>query len=80
MMGTYRQKGDMGEMYFQRTLEDWAKFDINNRTRFDAAISSGLAIMANQKHLYTPSKEKSKISINFARYNNSDLVSRIINR
>ena len=68
----------MGVMYFGKTLEDWAKFDISNRTKFDAAISSGLAIMANQKHLYTPSKQKSKISINFARYNNSSNTSNII--
>ncbi len=76
--GDYRDAGDMGSMYFGRTLEDWAKFDINNRTKFDAAISSGLAIMANQKHLYTPSKQKSKISINFARYNNKSTQSKII--
>ena len=76
--GTYRDSDDMGDMFFQRTLEDWAKFDISNRTKFDAAISSGLAIMANQKHLYTPSKEKSKISINFARYNNTSNKSQII--
>jgi hypothetical protein len=76
--GDYRDAGDMGSMYFGRTLEDWAKFDISNRTKFDAAISSGLAIMANQKHLYTPSKQKSKISINFARYNNKSTQSKII--
>ena len=76
--GDNREPGDMGVMYFGKTLEDWAKFDITNRTKFDAAISSGLAIMANQKHLYTPSKEKSKISINFARYNNSSNTSQII--
>ena len=76
--GDYRDVGDMGVMYFSRTLEDWAKFDISNRTKFDAAISSGLAIMANQKHLYTPSKQKSKISINFARYNNTSNKSQII--
>ena len=78
--GTFREKGDIGTMYFQRTLEDWAKFDINNRTKFDAAISSGLAVMANQKHLYTPTKEKSKISINFARYSNKSTVSQLLNR
>tara|TARA_R100000808_G_C2155481_1_gene168173 strand:+ start:8673 stop:10919 length:2247 start_codon:yes stop_codon:yes gene_type:complete len=76
--GDYRDSDEMGSMYFQRTLEDWAKFDISNRTKFDAAISSGLAIMANQKHLYTPSKQKSKISINFARYNNTKNLSKII--
>ena len=80
MEGVHRVEGDIGDMYFQRTLEDWAKFDISNRTKFDASISSGLAIMANQKHLYTPTKEKTKISINFARYNNSEKVSRIINK
>ena len=76
--GHYRDSGDMGTMFFQRTLEDWAKFDISNRTKYDAAISSGLAVMANQKHLYTPSKQKSKISINFARYNNKNSLSQII--
>ena len=80
MEGSYRDKDDMGVMNFHRTLEDWAKFDINNRTKFDASISSGLAIMANQKHLYTPSKQKSKISINFARYNNTASVSQLINK
>ncbi|QDP54108.1 MAG: hypothetical protein GOVbin1629_44 [Prokaryotic dsDNA virus sp.] len=76
--GDFRTTGDMGSMFFQKTLEDWAKFDITNRTKYDAAISSGLAIMANQKHLYTPSKQKSKISINFAKYNNSSTISKII--
>ena len=80
MEGSYRDKDDMGICYFHRTLEDWAKFDINNRTKFDASISSGLAIMANQKHLYTPAKEKSKISINFARYNNTASVSQLLNK
>ena len=76
--GVYREEDTMGDMFFQRTLEDWAKFDISNRTKFDAAISSGLAIMANQKHLYTPTKQNSKISINFARYNNKSSISEII--
>jgi hypothetical protein len=80
MEGSYRDKDDMGVMNFHRTLEDWAKFDISNRTKFDASISSGLAIMANQKHLYTPTKEKSKISINFARYNNTASVSQLLNK
>lgn len=77
MDGTFRDKLDMGTMYFNRTLEDWARFNINNRTKFDATISSGLAIMANQKHLYTPQKKESKIKINFARYNNKGIYSEI---
>lgn len=78
MAGEYRTQEDMGTMYFRRTLEDWAKFDITNRTKFDASISSGLSIMANQKHLYTPATKKSKISINFAKYNNSSTTSQLI--
>ena len=70
MDGTYRSIDEIGSMYFNRTLNDWAKFNINNRTKYDASISSGLAIMANQRHLYTPVKKESKISIKFARYDN----------
>jgi hypothetical protein len=78
MSGTYRSPDEMGNMYFTRTLEDWAKFDINDRTKFDACISSGLAIMANQKHLYMPEKKESKIIINFARYSNDGTTSQLI--
>jgi hypothetical protein len=39
MEGTYRDSDAMGSMIFTRTLEDWARFDINNRTRYDATIS-----------------------------------------
>lgn len=76
--GTYRDSDEMGDMYFNKTIEEWAKFDINNRTKFDAAISSGLAIMANQRNLYTSAKKDSKISIKFAKYNNSGTYSEII--
>ena len=66
-----------GIMYFQNTLEDWARFNINDRTKHDASISSGLAIMANQRHLYVPEVKKSKIIVNFATYDNSGRVSQI---
>ena len=78
LTGTYRDPDEMGAMPFIRTLEDWAKFDINDRTKHDASISSGLAIMANQKHVYLPEKKESKISINFARYTNNGSLSQII--
>lgn len=76
--GTYRSPDEIGTMPFTRTLEDWAKFDINDRTKHDASISSGLAIMANQKHVYLPEKKESKISVNFARYTNTGAISQII--
>jgi len=78
LSGTFREKDLIGSMYFIRTLEDWARFDINKRTKFDASISSGLAIMAIQKNLYQPIKNKSKIKLNFARYDNKGSYSQII--
>ncbi len=78
MDSTYRDSDEMGSMPFIKTLEDWAKFDITNRTKHDASISSGLAIMATQKHLYQPEKKQSKIMVNFARYNNKGNISEII--
>ena len=74
----YRASDEMGSMYFTRTLEDWARFDISIRTKFDASISSGLAIMANQKNVYLPEKKQSKISLNFATYNNKGILSELI--
>ena len=74
--------GDYGNIYFNTTLNDWAKFDINKRTKFDASISSGLAVMACNRHLYTPvtTKEKRKLNIHVARYNNNGNMSQIIKR
>ena len=75
-------KGDgvYGNIYFNRTLNDWAKFDINKRTKFDASISSGLAIMACNRHLYTPRAQVTKqpLNINIAKYSNTGNTSRII--
>ena len=76
--GTYRDSDVMGSMYFTRTLEDWARFDINNRTKHDASISSGLAIMATRKYMFTPEKKESKISIKFVKYDNRGNRSEII--
>jgi hypothetical protein len=78
LANSYRSSDEIGTMPFIRTLEDWAKFDINDRTKHDASISSGLAIMANQKHVYLPEKKESKISVNFAKYANTGNQSKII--
>ena len=69
-----------GDMYFQRTLEDWAKFNINNRTTHDASISSGLALMACNKHRYTPSvkRELKAVDLGIKKYNNKGATSKII--
>jgi len=76
-----KEDGNYGDMYFNITLGDWAKFDINKRTKFDAAISSGLAIMACNKNRYTPRSTielKDKVNFSFAKYNNKGNISKII--
>jgi hypothetical protein len=74
------QGDNHGDMYFQRTLNDWARFNINDRTKHDASISSGLAIMACNRHMYSPIYETDKRSVplNFKKYNNSGNTSKII--
>jgi len=69
-----------GDMYFQRTLEDWCKFNINNRTKHDASISSGLAVMACNKNKYKPIADRSVkyIDLGIKRYDNKGSVSKII--
>jgi len=70
-----------GDVYFQRTLEDWAKFNINNRTTHDASISSGLALMACNKHRYLPVNkiELKPVDLGIKRYDNKGTLSKIIN-
>jgi len=54
-IGMHRETGEYGKMYFNDTLEDWIGFKINDRTKFDLTISSGLALLGAQKS--KPKKE-----------------------
>ena len=75
----YNENGS-GNIYFNKTLNDWARFDINKRTKYDATISSGLAIMACNRHLYhpKPKHEKQSLGIKIQRFNNKGMHSQII--
>ena len=77
-----KQDGTFGDLYFNRTLNDWARFDITKRTKFDATISSGLAVMANNRHLYAPNAkiEKPKLNISISKYTNTGSMSQIIKK
>jgi hypothetical protein len=44
-----RSMGDIGYMPFNRTLEQWKDVDPNNRTKYDAYISSSLSLLGNQR-------------------------------
>lgn len=76
-----REEGEMGKMVFQETLKDWLKFDSAKRTKFDATISSGLAIMACSTEKYKgDKKERAVKKITFVkRYNNKGNIGTLKN-
>ena len=75
-----KHNNDYGDLYFQRTLQDWAKFNINNRTMHDASISSGLAIMACNKNKYRPIPKQALVNydLGIKKYDNKGDISKII--
>jgi hypothetical protein len=60
-VGRNEETMEFGKMYFERTLEDWINFKIDDRTAFDLSISSGLALLAAQGA--TVKKEKTDFNI-----------------
>jgi hypothetical protein len=71
------EDGDMGRCYFNRLLDDWSRFDVNNRTKHDATVASSLALLASQKHV--KEKKVKVIDISFIRkYNNRGMISKRI--
>ena len=76
-----QENGDYGNIYFNKTLNDWSKFNINNRTKFDASMSSGLAAIACNRHLYVPKRQRTTkvLDFEFKKYNNQGNFSKIIN-
>ena len=77
-----KQDGSFGDVYFNELLNDWSRFDINKRTKHDASISSGLAIMANNRHLYAPNAKivKAPLNMHISRYSNTGGTSKIIKK
>ena len=47
-----RPLGEIGRMVFNETLKDWLRFNPKSRTKHDAFVSSGLAIMYQNKERY----------------------------
>jgi hypothetical protein len=68
---------EIGKCYFNRLLDDWSRFDIGNRTKFDATISSSLALLASQK--FVKIKEELPKFVKFVKtYNNIGNLSKKI--
>ena len=56
--GHHTETGQMGKVYFNRLLEDWKNFESDNWTPYDAAVASGLALLAARR--FKPNKVERK--------------------
>jgi hypothetical protein len=72
----YDDEGGVGNVFFPRLLNDWLKFEPNNRTKYDATMASGIALLATQKRIRQ--KEERKHSPFLRKFNNSGGVSKRI--
>ena len=68
---------EMGRCYFNTLLDDWSRFEIDNRTKYDASISSSLALLASQKYI-KPKKELKVSSPLVKKYSNKGMFSKKI--
>lgn len=77
-----RPLDEMGDMPFNDTLKDWLAFNPDSRTKHDATISSGLAIMACQTEKYQKKPAKKDRSKNILpllkKYNNKGSIGSLI--
>lgn len=73
----YRPEGEMGEMAFNDTIQDWMVFNPAARTAHDATISSGLGIMGCNREKYKPQPKKNDPKKNVSllrKYNNKGTI------
>ena len=75
-VGESSETGEMGRCYFNTLLDDWSRFEIDNRTKYDASISSSLALLAS--HKYIREKKEIKAMPLVKKYNNSGMFSKKI--
>jgi len=74
-VGLNQETEEIGKCYFNRLLDDWSRFEPDNRTKYDATVASSLALLASQKHVRK--KEIKVVSLDFIkRYNNKGIISK----
>tara|TARA_R100000654_G_scaffold12146_1_gene26358 strand:+ start:2496 stop:4523 length:2028 start_codon:yes stop_codon:yes gene_type:complete len=77
-VGVNNETGEMGKCYFNRLLEDWSKFEIDNRTKYDATVASSIALLAAQKFVKPKSKQTFDMNKFVKKYKNTGLISKRI--
>lgn len=71
-----RKLGEIGTMYFTRTLLQWKDFDpTKRRTQYDAYISSSLARLGCKRVVTAPPPPPPPIKIPYRKYDNKGTVS-----
>jgi hypothetical protein len=77
-VGVNNETGEMGKCYFNKLLEDWSKFEIDNRTKYDATVASSIALLAAQKFVKPKSKQTFDMNKFVKKYKNTGLISKRI--
>ena len=73
-----RQKGEMGNMPFSRTLEQWKEVDLKDRTKYDAYISSSLSRLGCQRRIKKEAPKNQKRRNPFQKYDNEGQISKAL--
>ncbi len=73
-----RPIGQMGEMYFNRTLIQWKEVDPQKRTKYDAYISSSLSILGNQNRIIQEVEKPKPMRVPFKKYDNKGSISKAV--
>lgn len=60
-MFAVRDENEIGSMPFNRTLRDWANFNVSDRTKSDISIASGYALLGVNRHSYKAQNEVSNV-------------------
>lgn len=76
-VGYDEETGEIGRVFFPKLLLDWAEFEPDNRTKYDASMASGITLLASQKHVKVK-KERAQAVQFVKKYNNKGVISQII--
>ena len=68
--------GSMGHCRLLPLLDDWRKFQIDNRTKFDLTVASGYALMLGLKSIKNPIVNASLTKAFFRKYDNNGSMSK----
>lgn len=72
----YLDDGSVGNVFFPRLLKDWLTFEPTNRTKYDATMASGIALIATQKRVSEIKKSSGQPFLR--KFSNTGTISKMI--